>query len=149
MGGALDDAWAEPQNARVGAARPGRSGAGPRRGPAPFRRSIELDHTPNKRSLLLDPTFRRPWLAVEFSFLGMFIPLGFDLVWFGIIVIVIAELGLVTPPMGLNAFVVSKYSNTPATEVFRGIVPHVFSHLVVIALLLAFPAIVLRLPTHM
>ena len=86
-----------------------------RRGPAPFRRSIELNHTPNKQSLLLDPTFRRPWLAVEFSFLGMFIPLGFDLVWFGIIVI--AELGLVTPPMGLNTVVVSKYSNTPVTEV--------------------------------
>ncbi len=75
--------------------------------------------------------------------------LGFDLVWFGIIVIVIAELGLVTPPMGLNAFVVSKYSNTPVKEVFRGIVPHVFSHLVVIALLLAFPAIILWLPAHM
>lgn len=73
--------------------------------------------------------------------------LGFDLVWFGIIVI--AELGLVTPPMGLNAFVVSQYLNTTVTEVFRGIVPHVFSHLVEIALLLAFPAIVLWLPAHM
>ncbi|WP_406567482.1 TRAP transporter large permease subunit [Azospirillum canadense] len=75
--------------------------------------------------------------------------LGFDLVWFGIIVIVIAELGLVTPPMGLNAFVVSKYPNTPVVDVFRGIVPHVFSHLVVIALLLAFPTIILWLPAHM
>ncbi|MDQ2103014.1 MFS transporter [Azospirillum isscasi] len=41
--------------------------------PSPFRRSIELEKTPHKRSLLHDPTFRNPWLAVEFSFLGMFI----------------------------------------------------------------------------
>lgn len=75
--------------------------------------------------------------------------LGFDLIWFGIVVIVIAELGLVTPPMGLNAFVVSKYSNIPVTQVFWGIVPHVLAHFVVIALLLIFPAIVLWLPSQM
>lgn len=75
--------------------------------------------------------------------------LGFDLIWFGIVVIVIAELGLVTPPMGLNAFVVSKYSNIPVTQVFWGIVPHVLAHFVIIALLLIFPAIVLWLPSQM
>lgn len=75
--------------------------------------------------------------------------LGFDLIWFGIVVIVIAELGLVTPPMGLNAFVVSKYSGIAVTEVFHGIVPHILAHFVVIALLLLFPAIVLWLPAQM
>lgn len=75
--------------------------------------------------------------------------LGMDLIWFGVVVIVTAELGLVTPPLGLNAFVVSKYSNTPVGEVFRGVFPHVIAHLVAIAILLAFPALSLWLPNQM
>ncbi len=43
--------------------------------------------------------------------------LGFDLVWFGVVMIVVAELGLVTPPLGLNVFVVAKYSKTPVSDV--------------------------------
>lgn len=75
--------------------------------------------------------------------------LGFDLFWFGVIVIVTAELGLVTPPFGLNVFVVSKYSGMPVGTVFRGIVPHVIAHLVAIAILLAFPQLSLWLPSKM
>lgn len=75
--------------------------------------------------------------------------LGFDLYWFGVIVIVTAELGLVTPPFGLNVFVVAKYSGIPVGTVFRGVIPHVVAHLVVIAFLLAFPALSLWLPGKM
>jgi tripartite ATP-independent transporter DctM subunit len=75
--------------------------------------------------------------------------LGVDLVWFGVIVIVTAELGLVTPPLGLNAFVVSKYSETPIGEVFWGVLPHVIAHFIAIAILLAFPALSLWLPSQM
>jgi tripartite ATP-independent transporter DctM subunit len=71
-----------------------------------------------------------------------------DLVWFGVIVIVTAELGMVTPPFGLNVFVVSKYSNTPVGIAFRGTVPHVVAHLIVIAVFMSFPALVLWLPNH-
>jgi tripartite ATP-independent transporter DctM subunit len=72
-----------------------------------------------------------------------------DLIWFGVVVIVTAELGLVTPPFGLNCFVVSKYSNTPLKEVFIGIWPHVVAHIVAIGILLLFPALSLWLPNHM
>ena len=75
--------------------------------------------------------------------------LGFDLFWFGVIVIVTAELGLVTPPFGLNVFVVAKHSGIPVGTVFRGTVPHVVAHLVAIGLLLAFPALSLWLPSQM
>jgi C4-dicarboxylate transporter DctM subunit len=75
--------------------------------------------------------------------------LGYDPVWFGVLVIVMAEIGLVTPPLGLNVFVVSKYANRPLEEVFAGIWPHVLAHLVVVALLCFFPQIVLWLPSKM
>lgn len=75
--------------------------------------------------------------------------LGYDPVWFGVVVIVIAELGLVTPPFGLNVFVVSKYTGRPVGEIFRGVAPHLLAHLVVVGLLVAFPALVLWLPQNM
>lgn len=74
--------------------------------------------------------------------------MGFDLIWFGVVLIVTAEVGLVTPPLGLNCFVVSKYAGVPVAKVFRGIGPHVVSHLIAIAVLVAFPIIALWLPGH-
>ena len=81
--------------------------------------------------------------------LPLVVSLGFDPVWFGVLVIVTAEVGMVTPPVGLNVFVVARYARRPLGEIFGGIWPHVFAHLVVIALLVAFPQIVLWLPSHM
>lgn len=75
--------------------------------------------------------------------------LGFDPVWFGVIVIVVAEVGLVTPPVGLNVFVVSRYAKRPLEEIFAGVWPHVFSHLLLLAVLVAFPSIILWLPSQM
>jgi C4-dicarboxylate transporter DctM subunit len=75
--------------------------------------------------------------------------LGFDPVWFGVIVIVMAEVGLVTPPVGLNVFVVARYAKRPLAEIFRGVWPHVVSHIVLVAVMVAFPAIVLWLPSKM
>lgn len=75
--------------------------------------------------------------------------LGFDPVWFGVIVVVTAEVGMVTPPLGMNVFVVARYTRRPLGELFRGVMPHVWAHLIVIALLTAFPAIVLWLPSTM
>jgi tripartite ATP-independent transporter DctM subunit len=75
--------------------------------------------------------------------------LGFDPVWFGVIVIVMAEVGLVTPPVGLNVFVVARYAKRPLGEIFRGVWPHVFSHLILVAVMVAFPAIILWLPSKM
>jgi C4-dicarboxylate transporter DctM subunit len=75
--------------------------------------------------------------------------LGFDLIWLGVIIIVTAELGMVTPPFGLNAFVVSKYSGMPLQDVFRGVLPHVITHIIAIAMLATFPILTLWLPNRM
>lgn len=75
--------------------------------------------------------------------------LGFDPVWFGVIIVVTAEVGLVTPPVGLNVFVVSRYAKRPLQEIFSGVWPHVFSHLLLLAVLVAFPSIILWLPAQM
>jgi tripartite ATP-independent transporter DctM subunit len=75
--------------------------------------------------------------------------LGFDPVWFGVVVVVTAEVGMITPPLGLNVFVVARYSGRPLEEIFAGIAPHVVAHLVVIAALIAWPSLVLWLPSTM
>ncbi len=81
--------------------------------------------------------------------LPLVVALGFDPIWFGVIVIVTAEVGLITPPMGLNCFVVAFYAKRPVSEVFAGIWPHVFAHVIAIGLMLAFPQIILWLPSMM
>ena len=75
--------------------------------------------------------------------------LGFDPIWFGIVEIVTAEVGMITPPIGLNCFIVARYANRPVVEIFRGTMPHFFAHLIAIALMVAFPRLVLWLPSHM
>jgi tripartite ATP-independent transporter DctM subunit len=75
--------------------------------------------------------------------------LGFDPIWFGVIKIVTAEVGMITPPVGLNCFIVARYANRPVAEVFHGTFPHFIAHLIAIAILVAFPGIILWLPSHM
>jgi tripartite ATP-independent transporter DctM subunit len=75
--------------------------------------------------------------------------LGFDPIWFGVIKIVTAEIGMVTPPVGLNCYIVARYADRPVTEVFHGIWPHFVAHIIALALLVAFPIISLWLPSRM
>lgn len=81
--------------------------------------------------------------------LPLIVQLGYDPIWFGVVVIVMAEIGLVTPPVGINVFVVSRYTGVPVEDVFIGVTPHVIAHLVAITLLILFPALVLWLPSTM
>lgn len=81
--------------------------------------------------------------------LPIVVALGYDPIWFGIVVIVTAEVGMITPPVGLNVFVVSKYTNIAVVDVFRGVAPHFYAHLLVIALLCVFPSIIMWLPNLM
>ncbi len=75
--------------------------------------------------------------------------LGFDPLWFGVVKIVTAEIGMITPPIGLNCFIVARYSGCPTSEVFRGSLPHFIAHLAVIAAMVAFPSLILWLPSQM
>ncbi len=78
------------------------------------------------------------------------IALGFDPIWFGIILVKMIEVGLVTPPIGLNCFVVNGVRpDIPLSEVFKGIWPFVVADLITVAMLIIFPGIVLYLPETM
>lgn len=72
--------------------------------------------------------------------------LGYDPIWFGIVVTLAAEIGLVSPPFGLNVFVVAKYTKTKLKEVFLGVAPFAIAVLFVLILLASIPAITLWLP---
>jgi C4-dicarboxylate transporter DctM subunit len=76
--------------------------------------------------------------------------LGFDGVWFGILTVKMMEIGLVTPPVGVNAYIVAGVgSGVTVEQAFRGILPFVSMDLVVVALLFTFPELVLWLPRTM
>ena len=75
--------------------------------------------------------------------------LGFDPIWFGVIVIALAEIGLVTPPVGMNSYVVSSVSNVSLEKTFKGAGIMLIFEAAVLALLLAFPQISLWLPSLM
>lgn len=72
--------------------------------------------------------------------------LDYDMVWFGVIVTKMAEIGLLTPPVGLAAFVAASASGLPVSQAFRGTVVFLCSEVVVIALLIAFPDLALFIP---
>lgn len=76
--------------------------------------------------------------------------LGFDPIWFGIIVVVAVELGMITPPIGINVFVIRSVAPDVALgTIFKGVMPFVAADLVRLALLILFPALVLFLPGKM
>ncbi|MRI33626.1 C4-dicarboxylate ABC transporter permease [Endozoicomonas sp. OPT23] len=73
--------------------------------------------------------------------------MGFDLVWFGIIVVVVTEISLITPPVGLNIFVLSSViKDIKTSTIFRGVTPFWCADIVRLVLLLLVPAISLWLP---
>ena len=75
--------------------------------------------------------------------------LGFDPIWFGVISVLMMEAGLITPPLGLNIFVISGVANVPLQVVFRGAFPFLLSIFVVVFVVSCFPQIVLLLPNMM
>lgn len=81
----------------------------------------------------------------------VFLPLikqfGYDPVWFGIILVIVVEVGLIHPPMGLNLFVIQAHApDIRITSIYRGIVPFLLAPLILIILMFLFPSIALWLP---
>lgn len=79
-------------------------------------------------------------------FLPVVIKLGYDPVWFGVIVAVITMIGVILPPMAINAFVVSGVCKEPVTTVYKGIYPYLIGLTICLLILLLFPQISLWLP---
>jgi C4-dicarboxylate transporter, DctM subunit len=77
------------------------------------------------------------------------VALGFDPVWLGILIVLLGEIGFITPPVGINAFVVSGVTKVPLGDIFKGSTPFVGMMLVCVVLLVAFPQITLFLPNLM
>lgn len=82
-------------------------------------------------------------------FFPIVVGFGFDPVWFGVLICVMAELGMITPPVAINIYVVQGVTKVPMEEICRGIVPFAIMFLVGIAFLVAFPQISLFLPSTM
>jgi C4-dicarboxylate transporter DctM subunit len=85
--------------------------------------------------------------------LPIFVPavtaLGFDLVWFGILVVVNMQIGLITPPLGLDLYIMRNTFGIPTNVLLRGVIPFLIVLLVFLAILVAFPQITLWLPGMM
>ena len=77
--------------------------------------------------------------------------LGFDGIWFGVLVCIMAEIALITPPIGMNLFItLGLFSKeTSASELFQSVIPFVGVDLIRLVLILVFPALAMWLPTHM
>ena len=74
--------------------------------------------------------------------------LGFNLVWFGVVYVVLAEIGMVTPPFGLNLFVL--HNVVPQHDIMRivrGVLPFMIPLLLMVVILTAFPRLALWLPS--
>jgi tripartite ATP-independent transporter DctM subunit len=76
--------------------------------------------------------------------------LHYDLIWWGVIMVIVLEMGLISPPVGINVFVVKGLvPQVPMGQIFRGILPFWTAMLVCIAILVAFPEIALVIPNTM
>jgi tripartite ATP-independent transporter DctM subunit len=136
-------------------------------------RFLALTGLPNRLSevvlqLPLPPLAILMLILLVYVFLGMFldaigmmmltlplvfpavVALGFDPLWFGIILVKMCEICLITPPVGLNVYVVNSVApDIPLEDIFRGILPFLAMDVLTVGILILFPQIVLFLPNLM
>jgi tripartite ATP-independent transporter DctM subunit len=87
-------------------------------------------------------------------FFPIMVQLGVDPIWFGILVVMLVEIGVLTPPLGTNIYVVHASARSigidvPLGEIFGALLPFFFGYLVSVAIIIAFPAIATWLPSRM
>ena len=83
-------------------------------------------------------------------FFPLIVHLGFDPIWFGILIVVVVEIGLISPPVGMNLFVMNALlPHVPTRVLFRGVLPFMVADIVRLAILIAFPTLSLWLPSLM
>jgi tripartite ATP-independent transporter DctM subunit len=80
----------------------------------------------------------------------LIVSLGFNPIWFGVITVIMLEMGLITPPVGMNVFVIAGMArDVPMYAIFKGVWPFVIAMAACVAILIAFPQVALFLPNHM
>ena len=88
-------------------------------------------------------------------FFPVVMELGFDPIWFGVIIVMVTEMGVITPPVGINVYVVYGVAKNvlpeqiPLEKIFKGILPFLAAVIVGVVILIAFPSIILFLPNLM
>ena len=74
--------------------------------------------------------------------------MGFDPIWFGVIIVLVTEMGVITPPVGVNVYVIKGISQDVSLEtIFRGIVPFLGALMVTVGILMGLPQIATFLPS--
>lgn len=75
---------------------------------------------------------------------------GFDPIWFGVVAVIVVEMGMITPPVGLNVFVVKGIApEVPMATIFKGVAPFLLAMMACLLLIVIFPQIALFLPNTM
>ncbi|MBT8409501.1 MAG: TRAP transporter large permease, partial [Alphaproteobacteria bacterium] len=83
-------------------------------------------------------------------FFPVILSLGIDPIWFGVLVVLTLEMGLISPPVGINVFIVKSVArDVPLGDIFRGVIPFWIAMLLTLAILIAFPKLSLFLPQTM
>ena len=82
-------------------------------------------------------------------FLPLVTNLDINLIWFGVIVVQMMELGMITPPIGMNLFAISSFTDIPLERIIYGSSPFLLANLTTITLIILFPQIALFIPSHM
>jgi TRAP-type C4-dicarboxylate transport system permease large subunit len=76
------------------------------------------------------------------------VALGFNPIWFGVIIVLVVEMGVITPPVGINVYVVKGIADgVPLETVFKGVWPFLLAELVMVGILMLFPQIATFLPS--
>jgi tripartite ATP-independent transporter DctM subunit len=83
-------------------------------------------------------------------FLPIITALGFDAIWYGVVMIMVMEMGLITPPVGMNVYIVAGVAkDIPLVRIFKGVAPMVAGMAVAVIIICLFPALSLWLPSFM
>jgi TRAP-type C4-dicarboxylate transport system permease large subunit len=83
-------------------------------------------------------------------FYPIILSLGYDPIWFGVIIVLVTQMGVITPPVGINVYVVNGIAqDVPLEKIFKGVIPFLLALIVGTGFLVAFPKIVVWLPRLM
>ena len=83
-------------------------------------------------------------------FFPLIVHLGLDPIWFGVLIVCVVEIGMISPPVGMNIFVISSMlPDVPTSSIWKGVMPFLFADILRLALLIAFPSLTLWLPKYL
>jgi C4-dicarboxylate transporter DctM subunit len=81
-------------------------------------------------------------------FYPLVVALGFNPIWFGVIIVLVVEMGVITPPVGINVYVIKGIAtDVPIATIFKGVLPFLIAEIIMVGILMAFPKIATFLPS--